>query len=218
MKNISRSRKSIFNWFIFVKIAFLNRKIPQIVLIDANDSFVHNIKDALYQLGYPLKMLGYSDFTQAQILEADALIFSPGPGHASEYSRWIELLEALPPTFPVLGICLGFQVLASYYGASLNQLREVIHGQNHDCLQINEHPLWKGIPNRFEVGRYHSWEIKATSLGDSLIPLAQTTDACLMAIAHRNRPHIGVQFHPESFMCPYGKQMFKNFIALIPWE
>ena len=192
--------------------------LPKIVLIDANDSFVHNIKDCFFRLGHQLDILPYTQYDPDIPLQADALILSPGPGHAREYPKWTQLLGQVSPQTPVLGICLGFQVLAIHYGAQVHQLDKVIHGQQQTCTQLTSHSFWNNIPKNFSIGRYHSWEIISDSLPENLIPLAHTEDQCLMAIAHKNLPHWGVQFHPESFMCPEGTQLFKNFLALIPWE
>lgn len=196
----------------------MSESLPRIILIDANDSFVHNIKDRFLRLGHQLEILPYADFDPNRHLEADALILSPGPGHTSEYPKWFQLLQQIEPHIPVLGICLGFQLLATHYGAKLNPMKQVVHGQQQKCTQLSWHPLWENIPQTFTVGRYHSWEIDPNSLPETLLPLAQTEDACLMAIAHKTLPQLGVQFHPESFMCPNGTQLFKNFLALIPWE
>ncbi|MGC6479948.1 MAG: anthranilate synthase component II [Flavobacteriaceae bacterium] len=202
----------------FDKKFALSTHQPKIVLIDANDSFVHNIKDRFFQLGHSLEIIPYAAFDPEAPFTADGVILSPGPGNATAYRKWFHLLENIAPNIPVLGVCLGYQVIAHFYGARLEQLNEVIHGQQHRCIQTAPHPLWKNIPTDFQTGRYHSWAIAMDALPECLLPIAKTADNCLMGIAHKSVPHMGIQFHPESFMCPEGAQIFKNFIALIPWE
>lgn len=112
----------------------------------------------------------------------------------------------------VLGVCLGMQAIALHAGAKLFNLPEVVHGQPRKLTILRpDHFLFKGIPNDFEAGLYHSWAVNPESLPGSLEVLAKTSEGTVMAIAHKTLPFCGVQFHPESIMTPEGRRLLVNW-------
>jgi anthranilate synthase component 2 len=116
-------------------------------------------------------------------------------------------------TIPVLGICLGFQAMAVHSGGSLINLQEVVHGQPRKLkLLRTDHFLFRNIPDNCEVGLYHSWAVDPGTIPSCFEILATTGEGTIMAMAHRTLPFCGLQFHPESIMTLYGKQILMNWL------
>jgi anthranilate synthase component 2 len=143
----------------------------------------------------------------------DAVIFSPGPGLPQEKKSLIAVLEKYATSKKILGVCLGMQGIAHYFGETLYNLSEVKHGVEATIKLENENPLFKGLEKEQVVGLYHSW---AVGLNDNseLIPLAVSSEGVIMALKHKNLPIYGVQFHPESILTPNGKEILKNFLDI----
>lgn len=188
-----------------------------IVIIDNYDSFTYN----LYQLvaglpGCHVRVIkndemNYHEFAQ---LQADAVILSPGPGHPGREQDFALCRDVLASwSKPILGVCLGHQGLAHFYGAEVVRDRFPMHGRLSSVVHEG-HALFDRIPSQFDVIRYHSLTIDPQTLPDSLEVIARASDGSIMAIAHKTEPYYGVQFHPESIGSEYGQQLLQNFIAL----
>jgi len=189
--------------------------MKRILLIDLNDSFTGNIKDILKQFNCKYKIVKYSDFMNDSALNFDGIIISPGPGHASEYRKIYDLLSEYCKQIPILGICLGHQIISSFYGADLFNLKEVVHGQKKKIIKIFDKGILKSFPLNFEAGLYHSWSVKKNTLPDCLRIEAIGSENTIMAVSHKIYPSYGLQFHPESFLTPLGKKIFLNFLNII---
>lgn len=187
-------------------------------MLDHNDSFTYNIVQYFGTLGYPLRV-----FTPEQIdldgiraLEPTAVILSPGPGHPREATLALEIVQNL--SCPILGICLGMQVIGLAHGATITRAPEPIHGKT-SAIHHTQKGLFTQIPTPFAATRYHSLAIAPQSLPAELEVSAWTETTAgkidvIMGIQHRHKPIMGVQFHPESILSEQGYKLFDNFCAL----
>lgn len=187
------------------------QKKPKIVLLDNNDSFTYNWVELLRQaLGVEPIVLGH-DFI-GTIPEADAYILSPGPGLPSEKPLMLKLMKAFGRDKPILGVCLGHQFIAEYFGCKLYNLGKLNHGLQIKVTHNQDTHLFKDIEASFDAALYHSWAMDSTRLGNSsLIPIAYYKEV-IMAIRHTSLPIVGLQFHPESFLTEVGKQLIINWL------
>jgi anthranilate synthase component 2 len=184
----------------------------RILLLDNYDSFTYNI----YHYAVSLRDI-HVDVVRNDRCDPhlpgtyDAVILSPGPGLPAEAGNMPEIINRWIDKRPFLGICLGHQAIAQYFGAELYNLENVYHGRESEAVILQADSLFNGIQSPFTVGRYHSWAV-ALPLPETLVPLSVTTDGTLMAFRHQTLPVRGVQFHPESVMTPSGFKMIENWI------
>ena len=183
-----------------------------ILLIDNYDSFVFNIKTMLNQLTNDEIAVYRNDkitLDEIKRLSPNAIILSPGPKHPKDSGICLEIFKARL-NVPVLGICLGHQVLGLCFGAKIQRLQEVAHATSSQISLIAQSELFREFPKDFSVMRYHSLEV--VDLPSELEALAYTKDKVLMAMRHKDLPYFGVQFHPESYFSEYGLKIFENFL------
>lgn len=192
----------------------LGVKKPKTILIDHNDSFTYNIAEVFRHLNYELTVLNYIDFNLEKINEFDKIILSPGPMLPKEYPKTLELIQTFYKTKSFLGICLGHQAICEFFDAKLENLNQVRHGVKQEIKIQKSSNLFKNIPSTINVGLYHSWIVNSINLPKELLITSKTTDGIIMSIEHKKYPIYGIQFHPESFLTEYGKQIIKNFIEL----
>ncbi|MGI0054308.1 MAG: anthranilate synthase component II [Thermoplasmata archaeon] len=187
----------------------------KIVLIDHEDSFVYNLDQALRAGGATVRCVRYNvGFPSLRREDPDAVVFSPGPGHPRD--RGVtglarQVLERYGRERPILGVCLGHQLIAEHYGARVVRGTPV-HGETAR-VRHQSVPLFRGVPNPFRAARYHSLVVDRASLPAVLRPTAVALDGTLMALEHRTDPVRGVQFHPESFLTEGGRRLIDNFLA-----
>jgi anthranilate synthase/aminodeoxychorismate synthase-like glutamine amidotransferase len=184
-----------------------------LLLIDNYDSFVHNLARYFERLGQATSVVRNDeiDVEGVRHLQPQAIVLSPGPCTPREAGVSLEIVAALYREYPILGVCLGHQVIAEALGATVTRARVPIHGQA-SMLQHDGSGLFEGIGGPFEVGRYHSLIVEPPSLPDGLRPTAWTQDNVLMAFQHARLPVFGVQFHPESILTEHGYTMLANFL------
>ncbi|MDH4471363.1 MAG: aminodeoxychorismate/anthranilate synthase component II [Fluviicola sp.] len=187
----------------------------RILLLDNIDSFTYNIYHYLEGLGAEVTVIDHSVIEPEVVYSFDALVISPGPGLPNEAGKLMEVLaKAVSEKIPTLGVCLGMQAMAEYFGGTIFNQQEVKHGQQAIITHTNESILFKGIPAQFHVGLYHSWAV------DKKLPKVLTATAfsevgIMMALEHTSLPVYGVQFHPESILSEYGKPLFANFLEKV---
>lgn len=187
----------------------------EILLIDNYDSFTYNL---LHQLraegGAECRItIVVNDRLEGVRPEAfDRVVVSPGPGTPSEAGDLVPFVRRCAGVRPLLGVCLGHHALAEAFGGRLVNVPGVWHGIRSEVRQTLAMPLWRGVPERFDVGRYHSWIVSREGLPAELAVVAETDDGTIMALVHRSLPLYGVQFHPESIMTPCGGQIIANFL------
>ena len=189
---------------------------PAILIIDNYDSFTWNLVHYLEELGAKTRVIRNDELsvTEAPAIGADGIVLSPGPCTPNEAGICVALVKSAPPQLPILGVCLGHQSIAAAEGAIIDTALAIRHGKISE-IRNNSKGLFKGLPERFNVVRYHSLSIKPTSLPDSLRVDARTDDQEIMAVTHTTRPVFGVQFHPESISTENGHAMLKNWLAII---
>lgn len=186
----------------------------KILLLDNYDSFTYNLYDYLLQAGAECQVLR-NDALSIQAFERldfEAIVFSPGPKRPADAGLMPLLIERLHRRVPMLGICLGHQAIGEFFGARLVKASVPMHGKTTQ-IRHNGHPLFRDIPERFSVMRYHSLLLE--SLDDTPLEcIAATDDGEIMALAHRHLPITGVQFHPESILTAHGLQLLKNWVEM----
>jgi anthranilate synthase/aminodeoxychorismate synthase-like glutamine amidotransferase len=196
-------------------IKLFKNNIRMLLLLDNHDSFTWNLVELLRNIGkVNVKIVTPENLITSELEQFDRIIFSPGPGLPGEQPAMSEILKHVDPRVPVLGVCLGMQAIAEFYGGSLINLPDVVHGQTRKLEFMRpDHPLFRGIPSGTPVGLYHSWAVDPQTLPSCLEILATTPDGTIMALEHRTLPVCGVQFHPESVMSPLGPRMIANWLG-----
>lgn len=182
-----------------------------VLLIDNFDSFSHILADYFRQAGLDLEI--FRNDVDLEILKNknwDGLILSPGPEIPMRAGNLLQILEYFHDKIPVLGICLGHQAIGEIFGGKLIKSQKPVHGKVHQVFQVNDHEILKGIPNTFEITRYHSLEI--TDLPDSMEVLLETKNHEIMAMVHKSLPVVGIQYHPEAVLTQFGPEIIGNWI------
>jgi anthranilate synthase/aminodeoxychorismate synthase-like glutamine amidotransferase len=185
-----------------------------VLLIDNYDSFVHNLARYVRELGHDAVVLRNDALTTADIeaLAPSHIIISPGPCSPAEAGISTDVVRIFGATTPVLGVCLGHQCIGSAYGAEVLRAGRPVHGRTSTIVHDGT-SVFAGLPSPLRVTRYHSLSIAPGSVPDSLRVLATAVDdGEIMAVAHREHPVVGVQFHPESAATEYGYAMLDRFL------
>jgi len=188
----------------------MNKKI---LLVDNFDSFTYNLYQLLYStVDSEIEVVRNNELTQEHILMSDAVVISPGPGLPKETNNLIVLAEQIIFQKPTLGVCLGHQLLAEYFGAELVNLSKVYHGIARKTLIQEENSLmYRDFNKSFEAGSYHSWTVKKETNIPDFIVNARDVNNEIMSFTHRELPVWGVQYHPESILTPTGRKLIKNW-------
>lgn len=186
--------------------------MTKILVVDNYDSFVFNIVQYLQQLGADVTTLRNDAVTVADLNERAGLLISPGPGTPSESGRSRELVQAaIERHIPVLGVCLGHQLIGEMFGGRVDRAPELMHGKTsmvrHDAVGVLE-----GLPSPFRATRYHSLAIVRDSVPDALEITGETETGIVMSVRHREHPVEGVQFHPESVLTEGGHRLLANWL------
>ncbi len=186
-----------------------------LIIIDNYDSFTYNLYQILAQHHAEVVVLRNDQVSVAEIkaLRPDGIILSPGPGRPEDAGICIELIQALPPSMPLLGVCLGLQAIVCALGGKVIAAPELVHGKS-TLIFHNRHGIYQGLALPFSAGRYHSLLAERASLPDTLQIEAESANGLIMGIRHRQLPIFGVQFHPESILTPQGAQLVQNFMQI----
>ena len=190
--------------------------MSKILLIDNYDSFTYNLYHYLEELSDAEVVVMRNDeidFEKAD--EFQKMVISPGPGLPAEAGDLMQFLKQFATSKKILGICLGQQAIAEHFGMQLKNLEEVVHGQSKEIKALSrKETLYKGLPSELKVGRYHSWVIDPESMSADFEVTSEDKSGNIMSIAHRTLPIKAVQFHPESVLTEFGKEMVKNWLTL----
>lgn len=185
----------------------------KILFIDNYDSFTYNVIEILRQFNeVELTLVKNDELSGVEAADFDKLIISPGPNLPSVSGGLMTFIEKNIHSIPTLGICLGHQAIAEFFGGSLRQYQNPKHGEKTKLLINRSEGLFKKLPVSFEVGLYHSWYVSMETLPNELIITAQNDAGIVMGLQHDKLPIYGLQFHPESYMSEYGYEILQNFI------
>ncbi len=188
----------------------------RILVVDNYDSFTWNLVHYLEEIGATTQVIRNDEISVAEALalKPDGIVLSPGPCTPNEAGICVELVQSAPADLPILGVCLGHQSIGAAEGSEIVTAQEIRHGKINQIRHENG-PLFEGLPETYNVVRYHSLAIQPDELPDTLIADAFTEDGEIMAVRHKNRPVFGVQFHPESILTEHGHALLKNFLKAV---
>jgi para-aminobenzoate synthetase component 2 len=192
--------------------------VTRILVVDNHDSFVFNIVQYLLELGAVCEVKDRSDVGFADAADADGVLLSPGPGHPSEARVCLDLVyEAERRGLPLLGVCLGHQVIAQAYGGVVSHAPSVVHGYTSEIYHGGVGVL-HGLPSPFKATRYHSLAVDPLTVPPELEVTARTPSSedepgVIMGLRHRTAPIEGVQFHPEAVLSEHGHRLLGNWLA-----
>lgn len=187
----------------------------KIVIIDHRDSFTFNLVQLFEQAAdVQVDVMPYDALCVSEIDCYDGIILSPGPGIPSDYPKSTALIEAFKGKKPLLGICMGLQIISCYFGGALVQLPEVKHGQQGVLYAQKECQLFADFHFPGNVGLYHSWAINPTQIGKQIEVTTVLADGTIMSIQHKEYAIQAVQFHPESYMTSQGELLAKNWLKM----
>jgi len=186
---------------------------PRVLLIDNYDSFTYNLYQYLCELGASVTVVRNDRITvdEARTLAPEFVVISPGPGVPRDAGISVELIRALGPSTPVLGVCLGHQAITEAFGGVVTRAPELMHGKASD-VHHDGSGVFDGLPSPFSAVRYHSLCAAPEAVPDALEVIARTDSGVIMAVRHREYPVHGVQFHPESILTEHGKELLQNFL------
>ena len=185
-----------------------------LVLIDNYDSFTYNLVHFLGELGARCEVFRNDKITAADVmkLRPKAIVLSPGPCTPNEAGICLELIAKAGAEIPLLGVCLGHQAIGQAYGGQVVRAPAPMHGKLSQITHTGQ-GVFKGLPKKFEVTRYHSLVVAREGLPDCLTVTAEAGDV-IMGLQHKTHPVHGVQFHPESIASEHGHDLLANFLEL----
>jgi anthranilate synthase/aminodeoxychorismate synthase-like glutamine amidotransferase len=186
-----------------------------ILVIDNYDSFVFNLARYLQRLGQPAHVARNTaiDAAQVRAMRPEAMVLSPGPCAPEQAGRSLELVRELYAELPILGVCLGHQIIAEALGGRVVRAAEPVHGRSSKVFHDGR-GVFAGLPSPIVAARYHSLVVEESSLPAMLEVCARTEDGTIMAIRHRELPVVGLQFHPESILTESGYPLLAGFLRL----
>jgi len=183
----------------------------KIFILDNYDSFTYNLVHIIEQFAKSVAVKRNDQVILSDLDSYDKIVFSPGPGLPSEVSIMSKIIDHYKFTKPILGVCLGHQAIAEYFGAHLVNMPEVNHGRELETTIILEDYIFKQVPKTFFSGRYHSWIVDHHNLPNEL-EVTSLDKENIMSIRHKQFDLRGVQFHPESVMTKFGKKILENWV------
>ena len=184
----------------------------KILLIDNYDSFTFNLYHYLSTYSY-VDVIRNDKINSSEIIKKkyNKIVISPGPGNPNQAGNCLKIVKKLYKKIPILGVCLGHQIIAQVFGSKIIQAKKLVHGKTSKIISSKKGIL-KNIPRTFEATRYHSLIVGKKTLSKDLTITAETENGIIMGIQHKNFNVHGVQFHPESIKTKYGLKILKNFV------
>jgi len=183
-----------------------------IAVIDNYDSFTYNLVHYLEDLNAIVTVFRNDEFELNELEKFTKIVLSPGPGIPDEAGLLKEVIKKYAATKSIFGVCLGLQAIGEVFGGKLVNLEKVFHGVATTIKIVENDFIFNNLPSEFEVGRYHSWVVSNENISDGLIITAIDENNQIMALKHEIYDVRGVQFHPESVLTPFGKQILKNWL------
>ncbi len=184
-----------------------------VVVIDNYDSFTYNLVQYLGELGADVRVFRNDAVTldELRALAPSHIVISPGPGTPHDGGISLDIVRELHTRVPILGVCLGHQCIGAAFGGRVERAPQLMHGKT-SRIYHDRQGIFSGIPSPFQATRYHSLIVQEP-LPDCLDVAAFTADGEVMALRHKSAPLVGVQFHPESVLTEYGKEILRNFLT-----
>jgi len=187
--------------------------MKRIAIIDNYDSFTFNLVHYLEDLNVTVTVFRNNEFELDELIKFDKILLSPGPGIPDEAGLLKAVISKYAESKSILGVCLGQQAIAEVFGGTLINLDKVFHGVATKVTKfVTDEALFDKLPNEFKVGRYHSWVVNQEGFPDVLEITSVDENGQIMSLRHKTLDVKGVQFHPESILTPFGKQILKNWI------
>ena len=186
----------------------------KILLIDNYDSFTYNLYHYISKFQKNIDVIRNDKINSKDILirKYKKIVISPGPGNPNEAGNCLSIVKDIYKKIPILGVCLGHQIIGQVFGGKIIQAKNLMHGKTSK-IQHNKKGLFKNIQNNFEATRYHSLIVKRKNFPKNLIITAETEDKTVMGLMHKKYNIHGLQFHPESINTKMGMKLIKNFIV-----
>ena len=187
----------------------------KIILIDNYDSFTFNLFHYLSSLKVNVDVIRNDKITAKEIIKKkyNKIVISPGPGNPSQSGNCINIVKSLHKKIPILGVCLGHQIIGQVFGSKIVQAKKLMHGKTSNIIS-KKTGILKNLPKNFKATRYHSLIIDKKTLSKDLEITANTKDGIIMGVQHKKYNVHGVQFHPESIKTKLGIKILKNFVNL----
>ena len=187
--------------------------MTKLFMLDNYDSFTYNIVQYIGELGAEVIVARNDEMTIEEIeaINPDLICVSPGPCTPNEAGISVELIKHFAGQIPILGVCLGHQSIGAAFGGNIIRAKQLMHGKTSSITHSGS-DIFTDIPSPYTVTRYHSLAIERDTLPECLEITAETEDGEIMAVAHKELPIFGVQFHPESVLSEYGHELLNNFL------
>jgi len=189
--------------------------MEKILVIDNYDSFTYNLVHYLEDLDCVVVVKRNDQLTLDEVADFEKIVLSPGPGIPEEAGLLKEIISAYAPSKQIFGVCLGQQAIGEVFGGSLVNLEKVYHGVATTITVTKDDVLFKDMPEKIEVGRYHSWVVHP-DLPETLLATSFDENGQIMSLRHKEFDVCAVQFHPESVLTPHGKQILGNWLKSNP--
>ncbi len=189
--------------------------MKKIILIDNYDSFTFNLYHYLSSLKVNVDVIRNDKITSNEILKRkyNKIVISPGPGNPNQSGNCLKIVKTLYKKIPILGVCLGHQIIGQVFGSKIVQAKKLMHGKTSEIIS-KKVGILKNLPKSFKATRYHSLIIDKKTLSKHLEITAESKDGLIMGIQHKEYDVHGVQFHPESIKTKLGIKILKNFIRI----
>ena len=189
--------------------------MKKIILIDNYDSFTFNLYHYLSSLKVKVDVIRNDQITSNEILKKkyNKIVISPGPGNPNQSGNCLKIVKSLYKKIPILGVCLGHQIIGQVFGSKIVQTKKLMHGKTSKIIS-KKLGILKNLPTSFEATRYHSLIIDKKTLSKELEITAESKDGLVMGVQHKKYAVHGVQFHPESIKTKLGIKILKNFIRI----
>lgn len=188
----------------------------KILVLDNYDSFTYNLVHYLHQLtNEEVDVFRNDEISVDEVGKYDKILLSPGPGIPVESGILLDLIKTYAPTKSIMGVCLGHQAIAEAFDGKLINMDKVYHGVATPIQVLTpDDPLYQGIPEKIEVGRYHSWLVDKDALPDCFTITSVDDEGKIMGISHKEFDVRGVQYHPESVLTEHGLKIMENWLKI----
>lgn len=204
----------VFLEYCFV-LHLLKIFLLRLLIIDNYDSFTFNLVQLIEQCGcFDYQIVKNDELLKTDFKEFNKILISPGPGIANEAGELMEFLNNNFKQKSILGICLGYEAIGELFGAKLSKLPEPMHGIQNNGSTCGSNKIFNGLPDSFKIGHYHSWIFNEQDIPSSLHIILKDELGLPMAVCHETYDITGLQFHPESIMTEFGKEMINNWLNL----